>query len=570
MNSCSLVIVIAVVAGVSGKRPAMALGIAGLVLVGLVLLTVLMYFGRHVTAAPEPPRAVMWSQPNGPMSVSWQDDAFHGMTPNEVHTQWRISFFPLLLLAGAVAAIVLFGLFRRSGGAACAAPHHRAWWPAALLLLLLPLGFFFVARTDVQQSASISNHFDAEMHARQIHERVARQQAELERRQAELAQRTGELNSELQHRIENMEIHKLMDLVDAPRIMLPIPTPATIAQWAVAIAAEEESADAESPAETTEKHAEDDASVQAEADAAVSVIAAESDAEVHQASASTADGHAVSATSPAASATASSDTDEAERPTATSSVAPARPGSRAASSEPRPSWALQTPKRVGNVRRDVVTTDEYATTDECYWAADRLLQLKTYEHLQRLVGTPYGSDRMLQLRAEALNIEGHTPWFLIGIDEGGHHGRLHPPRDCPRRIFGGIAAFVRANAETLHPDRILSVGRQRTAPTLGRQPAAGAICVCRLGCKRRSGLVGTGLGTLEGRYLDQGLLYEAAIHRRAAGDTGDIRPLCVASRNGFRPAALNLDYRVSRRGAGNAEGENTNLRLFSLILISGY
>ena len=59
-----------------------------------------------------------------------------------------------------------------------------------------------------------------------------RQQAELERKQAELAQRTGELNSELQHRIENMEIHKLMDLVDAPRIMLPIPTPATIAQWA--------------------------------------------------------------------------------------------------------------------------------------------------------------------------------------------------------------------------------------------------------------------------------------------------------------------------------------------------
>ncbi len=414
-----VVIVIAVVAGVSGKRPAMALGIAGLVLVGLVLLTVLMYFGRHVTAAPEPPRAVMWSQPNGAMSMSWQNDAFHPMTPNEAHVQWRIAIWPVLLLAGAVAAIVLFGLFRRSAGAACTAPQHRAWWPAALLLLLLPLGFFFVARTDVQQSASISNHFDAEMHARQIHERVARQQAELERKQAELVQRTGELNSELQHRIENMEIHKLMDLFDAPRIMLPIPTPATIAQWAGAIAAEEESAHAESSAETTEKHAEDDASVQAEADAAVSVIAAESDEEVHQASASTADGHAVSAASPAASATASSDTDEGARPTATSSVAMERPGSRAASTEPRPSWALQTPKRVGNVRRDMVTTDEYATSDECYWAADRLLQLKTYEHLQRLVGTPYGSDRMLQLRAEALNIEGHTPWFLMELTKAG-------------------------------------------------------------------------------------------------------------------------------------------------------
>ena len=522
-----LVIVIAVVAGVSGKRPAMALGIAGLVFVGLVLLTVLMYFGADVTAAPEPPRAVMWPQPNGAMSVGWQDHAFHPMPPNEAHAQWRISFFPLLLMAGAMAAIVLFGLFRRSGGAACAVPHHRAWWPAALLLLLLPLGFFFVARTDVQQSASISHHFDAEMQARQIHERVAREQAELERKQAELVQRTGELNSELQHRIENMEIHKLMDLVDAPRIMLPIPTPATIAQWAVAIGAEE-SADAESPAETTEKHAEDDASVQAEADAAVSVIAAESDAEVHQGSASTADGHTDSATNPAASTTAISDSDEVERRTVTSSVATARPGSRAASSEPRPSWALQTPKRVGNVRRNVVTTDEYATTDECYWAADRLLQLKTYEHLQRLVGTPYGSDRVLQLRAEVLNIEGHTPWFLTELTKAGitvDYIRREIARDEyleeSQRSFGPMLKLYTLIEFSPSVDNELC---QRWEASQRQERFA----FVGLGASGVLGLLGLGLGTLEGRYLDQGLLYEASIHRRATSHTGDIRPLCVA------------------------------------------
>jgi hypothetical protein len=247
------------------------------------------------------------------------------------------------------------------------------------------------------------------MHAREIHERVARQQAELERRQAELAQRTGELNSELEHRIENMEIHKLMDLVDAPRIMLPIPTPTTIAKWAGTIAAEKESAAVEAISETApsdlkrEKHAED-AVVQAEADAAVSLISAD-DAEVQEAPALVTGGQAVSSTSPASAAA--------------NSIEPERPVSRAISSERRPEWVRQRPKHVGNVRRDVVTTDEYASSDECYWAADRLLQLKTYEHLQRLVGTPYGSDRALQLRNEVLNIEGHTPWFLTELAKAG-------------------------------------------------------------------------------------------------------------------------------------------------------
>ncbi len=415
-----LVVVIAVIAGVSGKRPAMALGIAGLVFVGIMLLTVLFYFGRHVSAPSMAPPEAMWSPPDAAMPVHWQHDAFQPMTPNEAHVQWRISFFPLLLLAGAVAAIVMFGLFRRSGGAACAAGHHRGWWPAAMLLLLLPLGFFFfVARTEVQQQATLTNRFDAETHARQIHERVARQQAELERRQAEFAQQAGELNAELQHRIDNMEIHKLMDLIDAPRIMLPIPTPATIAQWAGAIAAEEESAEAASSDENGEEHAEEDAVVQAEADAAVSVIAAESDNDVHEASASISGGQAVSVTSSAASDTASAHSGEGGRRTVTSSIAPERTDVDASSKEQRPEWVLQRPKHIGNVRRDVVTTDEYATSDECYWAADRLLQLKTYEHLRRLLGTPYDAAEVLQLRTQALNVEGHTPWFIAELAKAG-------------------------------------------------------------------------------------------------------------------------------------------------------
>ncbi|HEX2475387.1 MAG TPA: hypothetical protein VHK01_11605 [Lacipirellulaceae bacterium] len=420
-----LVIVIAVIAAVSSKRPTMALGIAGLVFIGFMLLAVLIYFGRHVSAPAAAPPEAMWSPPGAPMAVSWQDNNFQPMTPNEMHFKAQIAIWPVLLLAGAVAAIVMFGLFRRSGGAACAAGHHRAWWPLALGLLFLPLGFLFVARTEVQQSAIVSNRFDAEMvemRARQIHEQVARQQAELKRQQAELVHRTGELSSELQHRIENMEIHKLMDLVDAPRIILPIPTPATIAQWASAIAAEVEeegSAEADSFDEKVAEHSEDDAVLEAEADAAVSVIAAQSDADVHEASASITGGQAVSVSSPVPPVTPNFDTKEGKRRTVTSSVAPERPGSRAPSKEPRPEWALQRPKQVGNVRRDVVTTDEYSSSDECYWAADRLLQLKTYEHLQRLVGTPYDADQLLKMRALVLNVEGQTPWFLAGLAKAG-------------------------------------------------------------------------------------------------------------------------------------------------------
>ena len=53
---------------------------------------------------------------------------------------------------------------------------------------------------------------------------------------------------------------------------------------------------------------------------------------------------------------------------------------------------------------------------------------------------------------EALNIEGHTPWFLTELTKAGitvDYIRREIARD---EYLEEVAAFVRANAETLHAD----------------------------------------------------------------------------------------------------------------------
>lgn len=52
----------------------------------------------------------------------------------------------------------------------------------------------------------------------------------------------------------------------------------------------------------------------------------------------------------------------------------------------RPRWTEERPKRIGDTEYKVIATDEYATERECQQAADILLLLATYEHLNSLVG----------------------------------------------------------------------------------------------------------------------------------------------------------------------------------------
>jgi hypothetical protein len=58
-------------------------------------------------------------------------------------------------------------------------------------------------------------------------------------------------------------------------------------------------------------------------------------------------------------------------------------------SESRPTWTSEPLKRTGNTRREVVKTEAYAATDECYRAADVYLWIKTYNYVRDLQGLPY-------------------------------------------------------------------------------------------------------------------------------------------------------------------------------------
>jgi hypothetical protein len=63
-----------------------------------------------------------------------------------------------------------------------------------------------------------------------------------------------------------------------------------------------------------------------------------------------------------------------------------------AAPEKRPAWVDSRPKRTGDVRREVIATEEYATDDECYAAGEVYLLYKTYDHVRQLENLPYQDD----------------------------------------------------------------------------------------------------------------------------------------------------------------------------------
>jgi hypothetical protein len=84
-----------------------------------------------------------------------------------------------------------------------------------------------------------------------------------------------------------------------------------------------------------------------------------------------------------------------------------------ATSGARPAWVDGT-KRTGNVPREVIATDEYQTTDECYQAMDVYLMLKTYQRLQQLAGRSYGDGGLPSLTFRNGGIYGDGALMSLG------------------------------------------------------------------------------------------------------------------------------------------------------------
>jgi hypothetical protein len=109
----------------------------------------------------------------------------------------------------------------------------------------------------------------------------------------------------------------------------------------------------------------------------------------------------------------------------------------------RPAWVDEPPKRIGNVRREVVETEEYATTDECARAADVYLLLKTYEYFQQLSGMPHGENTLPSLTFRAQDHAIMTTDGQVIYQQWGHSGLWHDERILALQAMGVDLDFIR-------------------------------------------------------------------------------------------------------------------------------
>jgi len=383
------------IGGVVKNRPAVA-AIAGvLLLVGLMFGAGLLYF----LAMP----ALHYQS----QSVGWEGAGFPPAPPRPMNISARPSIFAILLFGAAVVAGIV--AFVRWATAKRTVGEGGNWWPALLLVPLL-LVLTMVGSFRVQRSARIPSGHDHEWPARAIHDQFARQQADFARQHAQLARQAAKMNDQLKHRIDSMDIHELMDLVDAPRIMLPMPPTGILLKLANATNGENnagEPASAGGKAGTTDDATDDatagetderrtnepDAQLLAEANAGVqSILGQEASS---QEAVTNADEESDRVVMVAETKSARADKPpKNDKPTERETEAGGLSTPIAAASEPavernRPNWVNQPPIRFGEVQRDVLVTEEWSSEPECERARDIDLMLKTYEHIQMLVGSPF-------------------------------------------------------------------------------------------------------------------------------------------------------------------------------------
>jgi hypothetical protein len=323
------------------------------------------------------------------------------------------------------AAIVVFaGMWRRNRSSE--EPHtRRSWWPVllvpALLVVAAPL---FYMQFGVHRSMSYAPlHAPPQPPVPLVH---------YSRDEAVMPQKAAQLEAELHRQIAEMDIHELMDLFDAPRIVITMPRKITlpilsnlpkpislpVKSVTILLAAAESAEDSNSLAGDDQQgdaelvEGQSDNRLIAEADAATETVAEEAEDAWSDSSKSGAKSEHVAEVKSSNAEVES--IKEAERKRENNDEAELSTPI-AASPQPKieqpppPKWISSPPLRIDEVRREVFVTDEWYTEQECERARDIGLMHKIYERIQWLNGDSYGDEfvdnvRLLEAAGDDQNI----------------------------------------------------------------------------------------------------------------------------------------------------------------------
>ncbi len=341
----------------------------GLVLAGLIacgLLASIYFTAAHSSVTVQMPSAtalaggvstVSHTVLNGPPN-------FNAAVPIVGLTWSRIR---ILMVLG---AFFLALIFRR-----VTSPHAghglRRAWPVVAAILFIALMFLGSARYEYKVSQTKS----AAANVRQQSEEIAAKQRAINASRKHTA---GQIR--MQQQLGQMDIRAEMDQFDAPRIPLspekaapkspnapesPAAPAAPAPPEAVAILIEKSAEkpskdDTKKPAASTSQKRKKSGKAPSRTDTKQSQLVAETKATqetvAKKENNSSSDRRAMVAEA------------ESDKP------------------KTRPVWIDEAPKRTRDIRREVIATEEFATVDECYQAADIYLLLKTYQRMQQLAG----------------------------------------------------------------------------------------------------------------------------------------------------------------------------------------
>ena len=351
-----------VVFGIAKNRPGLAALAGGLLFLGLLAPVFLgmLFVGTRATSV----NRNVSTYPAGETIVDREMNTTLNYIGDEVGVYepisdpmprpiWNFSLFPLLLIGGAMVALIVLAMKRWSPNHA--ASGRRRAWPA---LVVVGLFFLYMFGSVRFQRASPEN----------VHDGI-----------------------EAMQQVVQMDIHHLMDKADAPKVLLaseptgtppepPPSPPAPAAPQAIEANNAEPAAPSDGPASESEAEKPKDNALSEEAETKAE-LDSEMDAKKSE--------EPTSKPERAAEKPSKKIKPRPEPTPSKKSTSEAAPLVAAKSQPPRPDWIDDPPKRTGDTQREVINTDAYATADECYRAADVFLLLKTYQRLQELVGQPY-------------------------------------------------------------------------------------------------------------------------------------------------------------------------------------